>query len=376
MITKEKTNSNCAPPGKSINEFPSKTLKFKDFELKIIQGEKTIIFNSSEIEDLSATLYKAELTLEDLYKLNDLFSSFKSIERVFTRFFQKLDESKIVIKKEDNQIHLTFIIEFMGDKDEAKIILIPEQGDINDIVMKLCDKVKEIDSLKKEFNDYKTYAEKKFNELESLIKKDSETIKNNIEFYNGKYMEIDEYNKLKEKCSKFKETIDTKIMRYDELYLIKEGVHRKLKKKIKKYSLLFRASRNGFTSSDFHSYCDGKNNTVTFVETLDGRRFGGFTDAQWDQSSSWKTGSNGFLFSLDNKEIYYNKNSSYNIYGHSSYGPYFGSGADFYISNNCNTNQSGESSGQSYDTNGKKHALSGSSNFFVKDYEVYQLEYE
>ena len=41
---------------------------------------------------------------------------------------------------------MTIIIEFMGEKNEANIILMPN---IDNIVMKLCEKVKEIDTLKK-----------------------------------------------------------------------------------------------------------------------------------------------------------------------------------------------------------------------------------
>ena len=364
MSIQEKSNSSCAPPEKNLNELPSKTFKSKVYELKIFQGEKTIIFHTTEIQDLSGTLYKAELTLEELYKLNDLFNSFKSIEKIFTRFFKKLDESKIVIKKEENKINLTFIIEFMGDKDEAKISLIPEQANIENTVMKLCDKVKEIDILKKEFYDYKNYAEKKIKELEN----ENQNLKNNIELYNRVYLSPEEIIDFKEK------NIDSHILKGYELYLIEKGVLNNLNKKVKKYTLLFRATRDGFRASNFHSKCDGKSNTVTLVETITGRRFGGFTDAQWDQSSNYKTGSNGFIFSLDKNEIYYNKNNSYNIYGNSSYGPTFGGGHDFYINDSCNSNNSGENSGHSYETNGKKYTLTGNSSFLIQDYEVYQLE--
>ena len=154
-------------------------------------------------------------------------------------------------------------------------------------------------------------------------------------------------------------------MKYNELYLIEDGVKEKLKKKIKKFTLLFRASNDGFSASNFHSKCDGKSNTVTLVEALNGKRFGGFANNAWDQSSSYKTGSNGFIFSLDDKSIYYNKDSNYEIYCYSSYGPTFGGGYDFYICNNCNTsNSSYDSSGHSYNTNGKENAMAGTDSFF------------
>ena len=88
--------------------------------------------------------------------------------------------------------------------------------------------------------------------------------------------------------------IKSVIIKYDELNIIEEGIRYKLKKNIKGYKLLFRASDNGYGIKDFHSKCDNKNNTVTLVKTMLGRRFGGFTDQTWDQNNSNKSGSNGF----------------------------------------------------------------------------------
>ena len=146
---------------------------------------------------------------------------------------------------------------------------------------------------------------------------------------------------------------------------------------IKEYRLLFKGKRDGFRSKDFHSKCDNKSYTVSFVKSKEGRRFGGFTDVEWDQSGSYKKGSNGFIFSLDNNEIYYNKDSNWNIYCHSNYGPTFGGGHDFCIYDNCDkNNNSYDNSGCSYDTKGKQYALAGTYNFYVEDYEVYKIELE
>ena len=166
-------------------------------------------------------------------------------------------------------------------------------------------------------------------------------------------------------------------MRYNELYIIETGVKEKLKKKIKKCNLLFRASEHGYGAKDFHYKCDGRKNTVTLVETTAGKRFGGFTDVGWDsETNNYKNSNNGFIFSLDDKAIYYMKNN-YIIYCSSGYGPTFGSGYDFCICDNCNTkNYSNNNTDSAYDTNGEKHAMTGTYNFLVKDYEVYQLEFE
>lgn len=389
-MSKNEMDSVNKTPGKNLNELPSKTFKLKDFELKIFQAENSIIVHVTENKDYSNTLYNAELSLDELVKLNRrIFRAFESIEDVFTEFFKTLGENNITIKKEENKINLTIIYEFLGTQ-EAKIILNPKKPSLEETVPKLCDKVKEIDSLNliideqkkmiekmnKEFNDYKNYAENKFKEFEALINRESENLQYNIEYNNCKYLNSDEITKYKAKLAKFKDRIDSNIMKYNGLKLIENGVKNKLGKKIKKYNLLFRASENNYRAANFHTKCDGRNNTLTIVETKNGRIFGGFTDASWNQNSNgYISSSNGFIFSLDNYDIYYNSNSSYSIYSHSSYGPYFGSG-DFIICDNCNANNSSESMGNSYYNNGKKYPLTGYSSFAVKDYEVFQLEFE
>ena len=390
-MSNNETNSTSAPPRVNLNELPSKTFKLKDFELKIFQAENSIIVHVTENKDYSNTLYNAELSLDELVKLNRrIFRAFESIEDVFTEFFKTLGENNITIKKEENKINLTIICDFLGRKQEAKIILNPKKPSAEETIPKLCDKVKEIDSLnliideqkktiekiKKDFNDYKNYAENKFKELEALIKKESENLKYNIEYNDGYYLNSDEINKYKVEFPKFKKNVNSDIMKYFELNLIETGIKKKQNKTIKKFTLLFRASRDGYSSSNFHSKCDGKMNTLILVETTNRRRFGGYTECQWDQSGSYKTGPYSFIFSFDNKKIYYSKNGSSSIYGYSDRGPAFGGGHDFYICNGCNSSNSSENMGSSYENDGKKYPLTGSSNFLVSDYEVYQLELE
>ena len=49
--------------------------------------------------------------------------------------------------------------------------------------------------------------------------------------------------------------------------------------------LLYRGSRDGWLSSDFHKHCDNKGPTVTLIKvvTTGGKYiFGGYTDQSWD----------------------------------------------------------------------------------------------
>ena len=69
MFDTIQTKSLNYPPGKSLNQFPFKEFKLKNFNLKIFQGEKSIIYQAKEIEDLTDILYKTESSLEELYKM-------------------------------------------------------------------------------------------------------------------------------------------------------------------------------------------------------------------------------------------------------------------------------------------------------------------
>jgi hypothetical protein len=54
----------------------------------------------------------------------------------------------------------------------------------------------------------------------------------------------------------------------------------------KKFTLLWRGSRNGFGVRDFHRRCDGHANTLTVILDTQGNIFGGFTPVEWE-SRKW-----------------------------------------------------------------------------------------
>ena len=152
-----------------------------------------------------------------------------------------------------------------------------------------------------------------------------------------------------------------------------------------KLKLLYRGSRDGFGTDDFHNKCDNHFKTITIIETTKGFIFGGYTQATWSSSSGKYTNDpNAFLFSLVNR---FNKpflskviNVNTAIYSFSSCGPTFGSGHDICICDNSNTSeQSSSNFPHSYsqpkdinDPNG--NYLCDSRNFQVKEIEVFQLQ--
>jgi hypothetical protein len=56
----------------------------------------------------------------------------------------------------------------------------------------------------------------------------------------------------------------------------------------KRFSLLWRGSRNGFRAHHSHRRCDGHAPTLVLIEDMEGSIFGGFTPVKWESSRDYK----------------------------------------------------------------------------------------
>ncbi len=158
---------------------------------------------------------------------------------------------------------------------------------------------------------------------------------------------------------------------------------------IPNWQLIYRASQDGFEATSFHSKCDNKPNTLIIIKTESGNIFGGYTEQNWTPSDSFKTDKNFFVFSLINK---HNKplklrssDATKGISCRSNFGPSFGYGPAFRISDSSNENTESLSN-LGITTNIFKHPyyadnlleaqsfLAGTKNFKVLDIEAYTLE--
>jgi len=137
--------------------------------------------------------------------------------------------------------------------------------------------------------------------------------------------------------------------------------------------VLYTASIDGDSVSDFHDACDDEGPTVVIVETTSGNVFGGYTDVSWDKSGSWKSSSTSFLFRLRPTMVHYgikNGKENHAMYMHGGYSPTFGGGHDLYIASGALGNEKSFTNGKGYTTN---HELNdGVKHFQVKDYIVLQ----
>jgi hypothetical protein len=153
-----------------------------------------------------------------------------------------------------------------------------------------------------------------------------------------------------------------------------------------KWDLKYRASRDGFKSTDFHSHCDGISNTLTVIKAKSGNVFGGFTEQEWNSDCEWITDPNAFIFSLVNKEEKPFKvlcSNEQAICCNSDYGPCFGGEGDYIKDicirtnanickhNSCNFGYSYHHPDYLKETDKAMNILAGSYKFETVEIEVY-----
>jgi hypothetical protein len=157
--------------------------------------------------------------------------------------------------------------------------------------------------------------------------------------------------------------------------------------KSSKGNLLYRATRDGFTSQAFHSKCDGKGNTITIIKNNLNYVFGGYASSAWNISGSYIKDPNSFLFSLRRAGVSYKdkftvKQAEYALLGNSNYGPTFG-GGDIFICNQSNTTIRNHSNfgwaynlpvGYTYNGNAKDFLGGNFDQWTTTEIEVYQIQ--
>ena len=155
-------------------------------------------------------------------------------------------------------------------------------------------------------------------------------------------------------------------------------------------------SENGFTSKDFHNYCDNKGPTLILIKTLNDEIIGGFTPLNWESPNERekkydKSGST-FLFSLSlNKKFDMIKKYSYSaITNEASLGPIFGN-YDLMLEKNLKEGKSNADRGCNFFYEGKVELVEEKGNthyigfprdsqglialFEVSELEVYKVIY-
>ena len=198
------------------------------------------------------------------------------------------------------------------------------------------------------------------------------------------------YNNLSSNWSEIKKFKTLEIM-IDSQILIESKREKEFFSKIcewtgcKKMELIYRGSRDGMTSNNFHNKCDNKNPTIILYKNTKDSIFGGYTSLAWSNNGSYRPDPQAFIFTL--KNIHNSEPTKFNaksekegVYHDSNYGPTFGEACDIYIcSDFLNSDSSTDFPCRYVDTLGKgKSIFTGDFNnnnakFRLKEIEVFQV---
>ena len=89
------------------------------------------------------------------------------------------------------------------------------------------------------------------------------------------------------------------------------------------FNLIYKAINYTDRAEIFHEKCDKAKRTLVLVETIDERRFGGFTSQSWEGDGVDKNDEEAFIFSLDKSQVYNIISDEPTIGCYPKYGPVF-----------------------------------------------------
>ena len=288
-----------------------------------------------------------------------------NIQNIFTKFRSELNdkEDKLLL-----EIDKEFEDKFINEN------IIKESEKLPNKIKENLDRGKSIDNnwknnkLNSAINDCINIEEniKDINKINESILKCKDSKDNNISVFLNENEIIESINKISiNKLFESNIEFDQQLVKS---WLINKNFSAKL---------LFRKTRDGSTTNDFHNKCDNQGITIIFIETTKGYKFGGYTELEWEKKGCSKRDKSTFIFSLNNKQKYTPRNDNSTINCSNNYCPWFGSSShpEIYLQyNTLNKGQSWDNSSDNTFFNGKK-LTNGEEYWDVKELEVFKIIY-
>jgi hypothetical protein len=327
------------------------------------------IFDDGIIKDF----YEEEFTIEKI-KENKAFAFHETIDEILSELFPLIEEGKAHlfedIKSETKLIRIIF--DLPSKKFNMIELYIEEKKKtdlekINELYNIVIAQNKAINDLRNNLNNLKNEQTNLGNEFKEMKKK-----MNNLESSQSQILEQKKYEK------NLIINLNSKIINsFEDIAFIIERIknNKKYKDKTISLNLLYKATRDGGLSSDFHKKCDGKVQQLIFIKTTEGEIFGGYTKEGYRSRNESIKDSNAFVFSLSKKKIYNSKKCQNAIFDDKSYGPYFSNHMihieSKMLENRSETCQASDSYFEGIKSdyeinNGEKY-------FYIQEIEIYQV---
>jgi len=384
------------------------TNKYKLIIEIYIQNIKIIVLENNELH----IEYELNLNLEELKLIHKIFLMFSTCQEFLDLIKVLIEKNKLtIIKLVDNEISVELNVEYLYQQNTIKFDLSKKKINFELIAL---DIYKQLSIIKDDYNKLdKDYT--KIKDKNRDLEKENNTIKNEINILKEENKNLNEQNhkiiriikslqkdmnnlleenndinkkikslnneKVKNIVFKKKNKINSSIMNIEEYEMIESIINQRMNKEIKHIKKLYQASIDGGEPSIFHKKCNNKPNTLVLYKSAGNRRFGGFASECWKSQGTFNLDEKCFLFSLDNKKIYLNKDDNYFIIScNARDGPSFG-----YKDKYCIRIQNDAIKNATLKTNEITHkeifaddiyALSEDGNFkgvYAKEYEVFEV---
>ena len=356
--------------------------KYFEYDNKGIKGKLILILEPSE--KIKIKIQQNNINYESIFNLKNLKKKNKhfqvcSISEIYDLISKYIEKKNYTLEDTANGITLKIPLEFAFSITEIEFEIINEMRGGDDLIQKLLTEKKDIKTQLNEINKRIDIIMVKLDKLtnnqnikENNLDKENKIneINNNTENENEKENKDDFENVMK--SSKIVDKSGNQIA------YIKNWMSPNQKIKCK---LLFDGKRDGGQAATFHSFCDNKGPTITFIKTNNKRRIGGFTMKNWDIKlhGNYTSDDKAFLFDLDLNEKYEVNNTSYSIRQDKHYGPTFGAQYNIYIGENFLTDEKSSYYYQ-YDNSFYKYSSNikdKNQHFFIcEEIEVYQIIFE
>ena len=242
----------------------------------IIEENSNKLSISIEEKSVLENLFFITYSKEELSSISTFFNMFECIQDIIPSLIKMVKNKQYTMKMlSDNELILEIFTNIEKVKN-IKFILKEKELDTNKLIKKL---IKIVKNYEKENKELKERLNKIENDLLPYRKEKEklETIKNE--------------NLLKEST----------ILSYEQKQIVSNWI---LPNSEKRFTLLYKLTKDGSNCSDFHNKCDKKGPTLVIIQSNTGYKFGGYTTADWDQSSSYKKDELAFLFSINKNKKY------------------------------------------------------------------------
>ena len=333
-----------------------------------------IIINT--IDDIGNKTYEAKFSLEDIKNISKYFLICESISDAIISIESNIHQSNII--EENNKIKLVIPLSHPLCKEAIFIlsekIKIFDPKDLYYIITEMRNNFKKQNDTIIEMRNNLKNQQNIVNDQRETIDKQQKIInalQDNILNLKERVEILEKRNNIMEKNNEEYYLNNSKIIPndYQKEKEIKKWINPN--KKIK-FELLFRKSRDGSKSSDFHKCCDNKGPTLTLVKTSKNYIFGAYTPFSWKSKISYSPDNDRdtFLFSLNLMKKFNKIKDDSTVYFAPNFCPCFGQGgSDFYINDDLNRGTTiPKTFLQNYDLTGGKQGA-----FQVEELEIYKV---